>query len=360
MKTPGCTLSTEDAEKIVLSRFNEDNPCKHQIKLLFDFGVFTAFQGINEHLNLSPSHIKLCRFPQNHIVPQLAGTEYICVTCIPNDKTNKLSVHQSHVVDTSDLFKIPVDHSDPDSFGASVVRFLGKLSPGQDRMYCKIADPVHRATLTKQGFPNALFMAHRHCGEKAVRALFKEGAKMLGLSADFRPHSLRGACITKLVNSPDVSLAETMAVARHSSVSASRQYQRVDSVSEANRFKALGLLGQSTPKDVADVGGLKEEYVEDAVKVEEGSAEVPKESSSCCSSSSDSDDDTLLLVDYTTSQRKKIRVLNSLVAKKDKKIAELERQNKELFRIVGAKYGVTFAEEDKIKKKRKKSKKSKK
>ena len=311
-------------------------------------------------MNLSPSHIKLCRFLNKHVVPELAGTEYICVTCIPNNKINKLSVYQSHVVDTSDLFKIPVNHSDPDSFGASVVRFLGKLSPGQDRMYCKVADPAHRATLTSQGFPNAMFIAHRHCGEKAVRALFKEGAKMLGLSDDFRPHSLRGACITKLVNSPDVSLAETMAVARHSSVSASRSYQRIDSLSEANHFKALELIGEKSSNNVAAVGGLKREYVEDVVKEEDVGVEEPKESSSSSSNCSDSDDDTLLVVDYTTSQRKKIRLLTNLVAKKDKKIEELERQNMELFCIVGAKYGVTFAEEGKGKKKKKKSKKLKK
>ena len=64
----------------------------------------------------------------------------------------------------------------------------------------------------------------------------------MGLPDGFKPHALRSACITQLVNDQSVSIAETMAVARHTSVSASKTYQRVDGISEGNRLRALGLL----------------------------------------------------------------------------------------------------------------------
>ena len=414
------------------------------MKLMFGFGIYAAFRGIREHQYLSPSHVKLCSFPLNHPLPDLAGTEYIAVTCLPDEKTNKLSVNNSYVRDTSDLLKIPVDHNDPKNFGACVIRFLGKLAPGQVRMYCKVADAAHRAKLAAQGFPNAQFCANQHLGEKSIRQLFKEGAKMLGLSSQFRPHSLRGACITKLVNDPGVSLAETMSHARHSSASASRNYQRVDSVSEAGRFRALGLMPSSgnltmqksmshdsgtSPKldgAMAGIGGgrLKEEYRGDVtsdvagvsdgkkgvyagcdmsgsmtggwnedvlrlqrqvshlqgalgervastsvsnvkqyrndmkVEVAAGTLKSSQGTSSSSSSSSVSDDEdnNLLLVDVTSSQRKKIRLLNKLIGEKEKKIVELEKQNKELFRLFGGKYGVVFNTPGKVEKKKRKKK----
>ena len=50
----------------------------------------------------------------------------------------------------------------------------------------------------------------------------------------------------EMVNDSGVSIAEMMAVAHHSSVSASKQYQCIDSVSEANRPCTLGLV-QNAP-----------------------------------------------------------------------------------------------------------------
>ena len=58
----------------------------------------------------------------------------------------------------------------------------------------------------------------------------------------FRPHSLHRACISTLVNSKNVSLAETMHVARHNFASALKVYQRVDGLSEGNKLAALGQM----------------------------------------------------------------------------------------------------------------------
>ena len=258
MKTAACTLDARETEKIVLSRFNEADPRQHQMKLLFGFGMYAAFRGIREHVNLSPSHIVQGQFPLQHPVPELAGKPFIAVTCVLDEKTNKLSVNNVYVRDTSNQFRIPVDWSDPENFGACVLRFLQKCSPGQDRMYCKVASFPHKQRLIADGYPDAEFFAKRPLGLNMVRVLFKEGAKILGLPEDFRPHSLRGACITKLVNAPDVSLAETMSHARHNSVSASKNYQRIDGISEGNRFRALGLIpaqAHSTAKEEAVASG---------------------------------------------------------------------------------------------------------
>ena len=74
-----------------------------------------------------------------------------------------------------------------------------------------------------------------------IRSLMQDGARILGLPVTFKPHSLRALCITRLANDSSVSLAETMSVARHSSVSASKTYQTLDGHSEHNRLRALGV-----------------------------------------------------------------------------------------------------------------------
>ena len=98
------------------------------------------------------------------------------------------------------------------------------------------------------GFPNAEFYGNKHLGRKSIALLFKDSARLLGLLDNFCPHSLCGACITQLVNDSNVSIAEMMVVAWHTSVSASRAYQQVDGVSEGNRLCALGLL-ETVPAD---------------------------------------------------------------------------------------------------------------
>ena len=54
-------------------------------------------------------------------------------------------------------------------------------------------------------------------------------------------HVLRRIFITTLANDPHVSVEESMLASRHNSVSAQRPYMLADGVSEAARFRALGL-----------------------------------------------------------------------------------------------------------------------
>ena len=356
----------------------------------------TAFRGAKEHALLSPKHLENGTFQLDHPVQELAGLPYVAVTCMPDDKSHKLSVNNSYVRDTSNQYRIPIIESDPNNLGSSIMRYLKKLVPGQERMYCKVASPGFKMKLALDGYPHAEFFDKRPLGENMIRNLFKEGARILGLPEDFRPHSLRGACITKLVNSPGVSLAEAMNHARHNSASASRNYQRTDAVSESQRFRALGMIPSSSSsssfpsfptggngnqvisvdvdhasnvsvaadhKDKAlnDFAGNDEQIahlkrqisdLQDIVKkkVDAGKTvavlppEVKKAKLKKCDDDdgSSSDDDALLLVDLTATQRKKIRMLNKQMAEKEKKILDLEAQNKELFRMFGGRFGTWF------------------
>ncbi len=67
------------------------------------------------------------------------------------------------------------------------------------------------------------------------------GAGILGISKNFRAHSLRAVGVTKLANDSSISDAERCRAARHASISANKAYQVTDGISEANRLRALGV-----------------------------------------------------------------------------------------------------------------------
>ncbi len=214
------------------------------MKVMFGCGLYAAFRGSAEHTYFSRSQVKRGIYPSNFENPNLAGHRYIAIDNMPRDKTSKITVNNSYARDMSNLMRFPIVENDPDNFGGALDRLFEKLSPGQVRMYCKPATAVFKLGLVEKGYPNAEFYPETVLGEKKIATLFQKGAEILGLPSDFKPHSLRGACITMLANDSSVSMAETMRVARHNSVSASKVYQRVDGISETNRLKALG---QSLP-----------------------------------------------------------------------------------------------------------------
>ena len=111
------------------------------------------------------------------------------------------------------------------------------------KMYCRVAQQPHINKMAMQGYTNVRYYKSKPLGRNSITELFKEGAMILGLSdpENFRPQSLRGACITRMVNAENVSMAETMRYARHRSVAASKTYQRTDGVSESNRLQAIGV-----------------------------------------------------------------------------------------------------------------------
>ena len=214
------------------------------MKVMFGCGLYAAFHGSSEHTFFSRSQVKFGFYPKNFQNSSLAGTRYVSIDNIPSDKTSKLTVTNSYARDTSNIMRFPIVEGDMNNFGGSLERLVKKMAPGQSRMYCKPAPYDYNKANWDKGYPNSTFYSSIVCGSKKISQMFKDGAKILGLEHPmrFKPHSLRGACITMLANDNSVSLAETMAVARHTSVSASKVYQRVDGISECNRLRALGQL----------------------------------------------------------------------------------------------------------------------
>ena len=253
MKAEGCQLKANDVEKIDLSLFDESVLREHQMKVLFGSGLYACFRGSQEHAMFSTSQLEFGTYSQDFQTVELRGTRYVSISSILADKTHSLSITNSYVRDMENQLRFPINPADPACFGASLERLYLKRGPGQLRLYCKEASPSYKKKMALEGYPDAQMYPTKPLGRSAIGKLFSEGRVKLKLPDTFRPHSLRGACITKLVNDPSVSLAETMAVARHTSVSASKTYQRVDGISEGNRLRALGLLKTAVPAAVAAV-----------------------------------------------------------------------------------------------------------
>ena len=248
MEDKGCQLSAIDVEKIKLEVFNEEDTRQHQMKLLFGCGFYAAFRGSSEHTYFCKDQVTFGTYPVNYENDLLAGKPYVAIDNFANDKTKTITCTNSYSRDTSDVLRFPVEIENMACFGGTIARYYKKLSPGQVRMYCRVASREYRKKMGIEGFPDAAFYPQRHLGRNSIADLFREGGAILGLPEGFRPHALRSACITQLVNDQSVSIAQTMAVARHTSVSASKTYQRVDGISEGNRLRALGLLpGTSSP-----------------------------------------------------------------------------------------------------------------
>ena len=227
--------------KIKLSRFDEDNPLQHMMKVLFGCGLMAGFRGCTEHTFFTREQVEFGTYGKNHLPEELRGINYVAITHM-QDKTKKLSVYNSYQRDTGHHLRFPIVEEDPDNFAASLMRLVGKMSPGQSRIYCQPGSASYCKTLEMNGYLNACFMFNKPLGPKSVTSLFKKGASILGLPENFRPHSLRAAFITKMANDPSVSISETMLAAHHNSVAASANYQRADGYSEINRLRAIGAV----------------------------------------------------------------------------------------------------------------------
>ena len=216
------------------------------MKCMIGCGMLAGFRGGTEHCNLSPEHVTMGMYPQNCESPELAGLPFIEIETFANFKTDKLTITSGYVKEMGGCLRFTINREDDGCFGACMERYMAKLAPGQRRFYCYPVLPTSKR-LT-DGSEGQFFYKNKPLGVNTVRKLMKQGAKRLGITVNFMPHSLRALCITKLVNDKAVSQAETMKVARHNSVAASVTYQEVDAVSERNRLLALGVKIPILPK----------------------------------------------------------------------------------------------------------------
>ena len=101
------SISGEEAEKIDLSKFNEDDAVQHQEKCLIGFGSLFGIRGNSEIINMNTHQIGNGFFPANH--PRWTEKEWWGLTHIDKDKRHKLGLNVSNVRDVKDdLGRFPV------------------------------------------------------------------------------------------------------------------------------------------------------------------------------------------------------------------------------------------------------------
>ena len=165
---------------------------------MFCCGLFDAFCGSYEHTYFCRSQVRHGTYPKNFENPNLAGHRYIAIVNMIMDKTSKITVNNSYTRDMGNLMRFPIVENDPDNFAGALDRLLNKMSPGQECMYCKPATEEYRIGLMERGYTDAEFYPETVLGEKKIASLFAKGAEILDLPTEFKPHSLRGACITMI------------------------------------------------------------------------------------------------------------------------------------------------------------------
>jgi hypothetical protein len=210
------------------------------MKVMFGCGVYCMFRG-QEHASFCVNQIKFGHYPCSFEHAQLAGHPYVSISNL-TDKTHQITVNNSYSRDTTDSLRFPINQSDPADFSASLQRLLEKLGPGQVRVYCRPVSAEYIAcTYRRHGNTKSLYYPKSPLGMNSIRNLMASGAAILGISPNFRPHSLRAVGVTKLANNSSISDAERCRAARHATVNVNRAYQTVDGRSEANRLLALGV-----------------------------------------------------------------------------------------------------------------------
>jgi hypothetical protein len=117
-----------DAAKVILGKFNEDIPQQHIMKILFGCGIYAAFHGSSEHVLFSPNHVSFGIYPKNYKVPELRGVHYVMIDAFGSDKSHKISVHKNYFRETSASLNFPINENDPNCFGASLRRYIRKLT----------------------------------------------------------------------------------------------------------------------------------------------------------------------------------------------------------------------------------------
>lgn len=239
-------MSASDAEKIDLSKFDESDPYQHMMKILFGCGVFCMFRG-KEHAAFNRNQVKFGNYPRSFEYPNLAGHPFVSIDNLL-DKTCRLTVNNNYARSTAEFLRFPIIPHSPADFGASLQRFIEKMAPNQTRMYCRVASADYiESNFRRHGNLTSIFYPNTPLGMNKLKDLMIQGAKILGIKPNFKPHALRAVGVTKLANDSSISDAERCRAARHATVNASKCYQTVDGRSEANRLKALGVMMPSAP-----------------------------------------------------------------------------------------------------------------
>ena len=222
------------AEKVTdinLHVFDLSMPYDLQLAMMCVCGMTLGFRGCQEHADLDKRMIDRGNFEKGH---PLEGKEFFAIKNMTR-KTSKLSTRAVHVK-TNKNARVPVD-----SYAGKIVEtILRHLSPFQNRIYCQPLTSAKKARLPP-GQKDVFYNHKKPIGRNTIRLMIKDACARLGFP-DATGHGFRRLFITTLANDPGVSVEGSMKSSGHNSVAAQRTYMVTNSVSETNKFKALGLL----------------------------------------------------------------------------------------------------------------------
>jgi hypothetical protein len=97
-----------------------------------------------------------------------------------------------------------------------VKQYMTKVAPGQVRLYCCVATAEYiQSNYHWHGNMTAMFYPNLPLRTNKAKELLATGAKLLGLPASFRPHSLCAVSVTKLANDSSISIDKVCRAAHH-------------------------------------------------------------------------------------------------------------------------------------------------
>ena len=209
------------------------------MKVMLVLGLCYGLRGGKEIVQLKVKNLIHGHFPRQH---PLHGQTYVEVH-VENSKSDRLSVNNTVIKPSALRMPVLPCTNGSTSTGAVLYRFMQKFHPEQEQVFCFPITKNEKAKCDSLGLFDVAMSPRKPIGKNTIANLAKEAMMISGVSGweRFGLHECRREFVTKVVNSPDVSLASTMDAARHNSVSASKSYQKLGPTAEMNKFKAIDM-----------------------------------------------------------------------------------------------------------------------
>ena len=150
---------------------------------------------------------------------------------------------------------------------------MEKVTPGQERLFCKQASRQQLSLFRATGHPKACMNPNLKIGVNTIDKMMREACKRAGLG-DVKGHSLWRLFCTTLANAPGVSMAECLASSCHSSVSGVLPYQKRSHTSEVAKIEAL--LSMKLKRAKTKESKMKESKLMEESKMEELKTDDPE------------------------------------------------------------------------------------
>ena len=211
-------------------------------------GDFYGFRGNSEHTDLSTEYMKEGYYEPGHA---FAGKPWVGFDSMAY-KHHRLGIHRS-VIENSKHWRLPViDAEDMKDPGGTLIRYKKSWYPGQERFHTKPLTVRQMTKLRSEGNFTTRY-SNRPLGKDKIRLLFKEGAKILGISdySKFSGHALRANYCTTIANCPGMTTKEKLQATRHASLQANLTYVEPTAAGEKRKLKAFGIEPEEDEKKPA-------------------------------------------------------------------------------------------------------------